>query len=339
MALVSSPFSQVCKGIRTYLDGAINGPERSKVSVVLSTPADTASSGAGDSDHRLNLFFYRFEPAGLFPDILPGETAWMRAFCLITPFAGEEDSVGPGENDLRLIGEVSRIFHEKPVFHLDVDGERYHLQVIMQPMALDQLNQLWSTQGDTVYRPSLLYEISLMPVVPVDKAVAAPLAADLGLQVQSTLAGQATTADGVPPQVVAMRPDTRLDDWAPAVALVHQGACTLSLLFRVGSAELEAFVPQVWLAGEVSASVTLCWSTWEADLGWRSILPSAPVQVPNRAIDPEQVAEAATMPAPLPFKDRAGQMLLYAERAYTRPGDGTIVHLRSNPLLITLYNG
>ncbi|MDD2463325.1 MAG: Pvc16 family protein [Desulfobulbus sp.] len=339
MALASSPLSQVCKGIRTYLDGAINGSDRSKVSVVLSTPAETASTGAGDSDHRLNLFFYRFEPAGLFPDILPGETGWMRAFCLVTPFSSEEDSVGPGENDLRLVGEVSRIFHEKPIFDLDVDGERYHLQVILQSLALDQLNQLWSTQGDTVYRPSLLYEISLMPVVPIDKTVPAPLTGALGLQLQSTLDTQAVRAAGTPPVVVPMVPDTRQADWTPAVALVYQGTCALSLLFQVGSPELATFVPQVWLAGEVGSSVALCWETWEPGQGWQPVLPSTPVLTPNRGVDPESVAEATVLPAPLPFNDRAGQMLLYAERSLVRPTDGTLVQLRSNPLLITLYTG
>lgn len=338
MALAPSPLSQVCKGIRTYLDGVINGSDRSKVSVVLATPAETASSGAADSDHRLNLFFYRFEPAGLFPDLLPGETGWMRASCLITPFAGAEESIGPGENDLRLVGEVSRIFHEKPIFELEVDGERYHLQVIMQPLDLEQLNQLWSTQGDTVYRPSLLYEISLMPVVPVNKAIAAPLAGGLGLQVQALLDAQTVTAAVVPPQVMAMAQDTRLPHWTPIVTLVHQGSCALSLLLRVGSPELSAFVPQVWLAGEVGASVTLCWETWEAERGWRQVLPSTAVQVANRAIDPEAVAAATVIAAPLPFNDRAGQMLLYAERSLKRPADSTLLQLRSNPLLITLYD-
>ncbi|MBM9613164.1 DUF4255 domain-containing protein [Desulfobulbus rhabdoformis] len=339
MALVSSPLSQVCKGIRSYLDAAVNGPDRSRVSVGLDTPAEAASSGAGDSDHRLNLFFYRFEPAGLFPDILPGETTWMRTFCLITPFAGEEESVGPGENDLRLIGEVSRIFHERPIFHLDVDGVRYHLQVIMQPMALDQLNQLWSTQGDTVYRPSLLYEISLMPVVPVDKAVPAPLTGGLGLEVLSSLDTHDVSPKTKPPLVMVMEPDVRLPDWTPAVALVYQGQCSLSLLFQVGSEALASFIPHIWLAGEVGASVNLRWETWETGRGWQKVEPATPVLVPNRAIDPDNVGIATVVPATLPFADRAGQMLLYAERSLIRPSDGATMQLRSNPLLITLYGG
>lgn len=174
MALAPSPLSQVCKGVRNYLDAQINGAGRSKVNVVVAAPADTASAGAADSEHRLNLFFNRFEPSGIFPDTLPGETGWVRAYCLVTPFAVDEDSIGAGENDLRLIGEVLRIFHEKPVLLLRVDGVDYQLQVIFQPLALEQLNQLWSTQGEAVYRPSLLYEVTLAPVLPAVKALAAP---------------------------------------------------------------------------------------------------------------------------------------------------------------------
>ena len=41
MALAPSPLSQVCKGVRNYLDAQINGAGRSKVSVVVAAPADT----------------------------------------------------------------------------------------------------------------------------------------------------------------------------------------------------------------------------------------------------------------------------------------------------------
>ncbi len=337
MALSPSPLSQVCKGLRAYLDSEINAPDRSKVTVLLATPADTASAGAGDSDHRLNLFFHRFEPAGLFPDTLPGETGWLRAFCLITPFAAEEDTLGAGENDLRLIGEVSRIFHEKPVFRLNVDGTEYHLQVIFLPMGLDQLNQLWSTQGDAVYRPSLLYEVSLTPVVPLKPAVPAPLAGRLGLGVQSTLASQTVDAPARPPEVSAMHPDTRSENWAPVIALVHEGVCAVSLLFAVGSPELGTFTPRVWAAGKPGAAVELCWQTWDVSAGWQFVLPATAAVIVDSGIDPAGAASAAVTPLPLPFTDHPGQMLLFAERTYLQ--SGSVIRVRSNPVLITLYNG
>lgn len=336
MPLAFSPLSQVCKGIRSYLDGEINGPARSKVAVVLATPADTASAGSGDAEHRLNLFFYRFEPPGLFPDTLPGETGWLRAYCLVTPFAAEEDTVGAGENDLRLVGEVVRIFHEKPVFLLNVDGEDYEIQVIFQPLALDHLNQLWSTQGDTIYRPSVLYEVSLAPVVPAVKAIAAPLAGGLGLGVQTTL-GQSTAAAPVAFDVPTMTPNIAAPDWAPAIAFVHGGACATSLALALGSAELAAFAPAVWVAGKAGETVSLRWESWDATAGWKPVAPDTPVTITSPAIVPEAAASAPTQALVLPFTDHVGQMLLYAERSFVRAADGVVLRVRSNPLLVSLH--
>lgn len=338
MALALSPLAQVCKGIRTYLDAEINAPALDKVTVVLATPAETASADAADSTHRLNLFFYRFEPPGLFPDTLPGETGWLRTFCLITPFAGGEDGIGPGENDLRLVGEVVRIFHERPVFTLNVDGDDYHLQVIFQPLGLDQLNQLWSTQGDTIYRPSVLYEISLAPVIPTKPAVPAPLAGGFGLAVQSHLGRATPDAPGRPPEVPVMAPDLTQPDWTPAIAFVHDQACAFSLAFPLSDPGLAGYVPRVWLAGKAGETVTLRWQTWDAANGWQTGA-STEVAVADTRIDPERAAGAASLPLALPFHDHVGQMLLHAERSFARPGDGTPVTVRSNPLLVSLYGG
>lgn len=345
MALATSSLSQVCKGIRQYLDATLNGPTRSKVTVTLATPSETATGAAHGPDHYLNLFFFRFEPAGLFPDTLPGETGWLRSFCLVTPFAAEEGKTGAGENDLRLLGEVIRIFHEKPVFRLAVEdealgrSEEFHLQVIYQPLALDQLNQLWSTQGDTIYRPSALYEISLAPVLPAVRAVAAPLAGDLGFAARAEM-----TLDGaaVPPrsrELPVMTPAIGREDWAPAIAFVHSGHCALSLGFALGSPELAAFSARVWLAGKPGEPVDLRWETWDAATGWQKVEPPTDAVIASPAIDPEAAAGAVTTTLALPFKNHVGQLLLYAERSYTRRADGVTLSVRSNPLLISLFAG
>jgi len=339
MALAVSALSQVCKSMRQYLDGEINAPDRSKVTVVLGTPSDTATAGAGDSDHRLNLFFFRFEPPGLFPDILPGEIGWLRTFCLITPFAAEEDSVSAGENDLRLIGEIIRVFHEKPVFILSVDDEDYHIQAMFQPLGLDQLNQLWSTQGDTVYRPSILYEISLAPIVPIVPAVASPLAGGLGFEANADMAATTPSRTGSLPEVPVTTPNIALEAWAPAIAFVHQDACAFSFSFALGSAELAAFTPKVWLAGKVGDNVGLQWETWDADAGWQRVAPATAATITSTSIDPDAASAAGTQALALPFTDHVGQMLLYAERSYTRASDGAVLSVRSNPLLISLHAG
>jgi hypothetical protein len=337
MALAPTPLSQVCRGLRSFIDGRINAPERSKVTVVIGTPADASQVGAGDSDHKLNLFFFRFEPSGLYPDGLPGETDWLRGFLLVTPFAVEEGTVGAGENDLRILGEVLRTFHEQPVLTLGIGDEDYQLQVILQPLALDQLNQLWSTQGETVYRPSALFEVSLVPVVPQTRAIPAPRVGALSLEVQDDLVMPATSIGAGGPEVPRMVPDIRREDWAPAIAFVVDERCVYSLSLALGSAELADFAPMVWLAGKGGARVELRWETWDAVDGWQPMEPAQGATIVTTAIDPDATATAPTLNTALPFDDRAGQMLLYAVREYRRAGDGTLLSVRSNPLLVSLY--
>lgn len=342
MALATTALSQLCRGIRTFIDGRLNAADRSRVNVVIGTPADAAGAGGvGDAAHRLNLFFFRFEPSGLYPDKLPGETDWLRGFCLITPFATDEDNVSAGENDLRLVGEVLRTFHEQPVLLLNVDGDDYQLQVMMQPLGLDQLNQLWSTQGDTIYRPSALFEISLLPVVPATSAIPAPLVGGLGLQVQPSTSADGTAPSGEPPLVRRLVPDIAREDWAPAITFVVANQCAFSLTFVLGSAELTAFVPQVWVAGKGGERVTLRWESWEATSGWQVVAEDPPTiaTILSVAIDPKTAADAPTRVSALPFNNRRGQLLLYAERSYRRAADGAQLTVRSNPLLVSLHEG
>lgn len=343
MALANSPLSQVCKGIRNYLDAEINAGDFSQVYFFIDTPS-AANTNKQDAKHYLNLFFFRFEPSGLFPDSLPGETGWLRTFCLITPFSHDEDNISTGENELRLIGEVIRIFHDKPVFLLSVDDQDYHLQVIFQPLALDQLNQLWSTQGDTVYRPSVLFEISLAPVVPAVKSIPAPLAGSLGLDVQATLQGRENAVTEHSPEVPVMTPTIQLADWTPAISFVHDGRCAFSFSLALNSeallgngVDLAAFAPKVWLAGKAGETVSLRWETWDNAHGWQKMEPATEVIIVSERLDPEAVATAPLTALALPFNDQVGQMLLYAEREYARPGDNVRVTVRSNPLLISLY--
>ena len=76
------------------------------------------------------------------------------------------------KNDLRLIGEVMRILHEQPVISVSngTNGEIAQLQIVPHPLNLDNLNHIWSTQGDTAYRLSVAYEMALAPI-PLTEAV------------------------------------------------------------------------------------------------------------------------------------------------------------------------
>ncbi|ABI57100.1 Pvc16 family protein [Alkalilimnicola ehrlichii MLHE-1] len=333
MALVASSVAQVCKGLAQYLGGEFDGLD-TKVHVLLGSPGDAATSEQ-DGEHNLNLFFFRFEPSGFDGDTLPGETQYLRMYCLATPFAVAEEAVSSGENDLRIIGEVLRVFQETPVFQLEADGEPFHLQVVFQTLGVEQINQLWATQGDTIYRPSVLFEVSLAPVIPQHRHVEPPRVGTLGLEVGGMAGGGTTTTAGA--TVTRMRPETGREDWAPAASLVHQGALVQSLTFAVGSDELAGFTPQVWVVGEPGTEVTLRWEVWDDQQGWQPHPGGTEVTLTEAAIHPEGLADASLHTVALPFDDRSGQLLLYAERSYPRATDGRTLLRRSNPLLITLY--
>ncbi len=330
-----SSLSQVCRNLAQQLSNGINAVDRSRIDVLLGTPAAAAPADT-DTNHRLNLFFFRFEPSGFDADLLPGETWLLRMHCLATPFCVDENPIPAGENDLRVIGEVLRHFHELPVFDLDVDGDTFRIQVIFLTLGLDQLNQLWSTQGDTAYRPSALFEVSLAPVIPQTASVPAPLAGALGFDVRARIDAGSEGIVAAPPAVPRLAPDTGREDWAPALCLVDAGACLQSVAFELGSAALAAFAPQAWVAGEPGAQVNLRWERWDAANGWQADPPLPPFALVDAAIGPDDVAGAALQALTLPFTDQAGQMVLYAERSLQR-FDGVTLTLRSNPVLVSLY--
>jgi len=334
MAIVASSLSQVCKAICTFVGNGLNDGEIS-VRVTLGNPGDAVP--AESEGHRLNLFYFRFEPFQFDADMLPGDTWYLRMHCLITPFAVLENSTSAGENDLRLVGEVLRLFHEKPVFLLTVDGEGFHVQVILQNLGLDQLNQLWSTQGDVAYRPSLLYEVSLAPVIPKSKTVSAPLAGAVGAETRADMGAEAEGLAFAAPEVRPVAVNTRPEDWAPAISFVVSGACLQSASLALGSAELAAFAPRVWIAGLPSAAVKLRWDVWDATTGWQTQTAFTAAVASSPALDPDAAGSAATVAVTLPFTDHAGQAVLYAERTYTRALDGAVLTVRSNPLLVNLY--
>lgn len=335
MAVGLSSLAQVCRSVAQQLSAGINAADRSRIDVLLGTPAAAAPTDT-DTNHRLNLFFFRFEPSGFDADLLPGETWLLRMHCLATPFCVDENPIPAGENDLRVIGEVLRHFHENPLFDLLVESETFRVQVIFLTLGLDQLNQLWATQGDTVYRPSALFEVSLAPVIPRVAALPPALAGAIGLGVRATMDATAVGIGATPPELPRLQPDTRQANWAPALCLVDGTNCRQSISLPVGSPQLAAFVPRAWVAGAAGASVSLRWETWEPASGWVAQAPSVPFAITDTLIDPDAVAGAALQTTALPFTDRAGQMVLHAERSFVR-FDGVVLTLRSNPVLVTLF--
>jgi hypothetical protein len=197
----------------------------------------------------------------------------MRVHCVITAFGIDEDvdndqtvDFSAGFNELRMLSQVMRLFQERPVMLIDGDdpGEVWHTQFIPRPLADEQINQIWSTQGDTIYRPSVVYEIALAPIEPQTLTTQAARVASVGSYADSDMsrrhapwpAGRATLFPPVPSVSV----DTGNPQWAPAILLVsgpagdRQASLTLNLEVPEGLGGLADFgsFPSVaiWIAGD-----------------------------------------------------------------------------------------
>jgi hypothetical protein len=340
MALPQSTLSLVCRSIADFLVQGLDA-NANAIRVMMGAPAE-AAPGASPTEHRVNLFFYRIEPSGFFPDLAPDEIWRIRLHCLITAFGMAEGQISAGENDLRLLGEIVRLFHETPIMNvLNLNGTQVRMDAVFHPLEIEDINHLWATQGDVAFRPSAAYELSLVPIIPKERDLGSPLVARTAAQVYGTMDARHAqfTADGQvwEPDVAVRRVSGELDDWAPAICLVYKGRCTESLRFAVGSVALTTFNPRVWVAGPQNAPVTLRWEIWDRTQGWRTAAGSRNTVARGEVLDPDQAASAVTVGFALPFKDHPGQAVLYAERSYVRGSDGASLTVRSNPVLINLY--
>ena len=346
MALPETPLSHICAQISAYVRGA-DGLNAAANNINVSTGAP-ADMGDSDDQHRVNLFFYRMEPYGFDADARSDQVWRLRMFCLISVRGIDEDEVPAGENDLRLLGELLRIFRRQPVFDAGAfDDEHIQLQVVFSPVTDEQINQIWSTQGDTTYRPSVIYEMALAPVIPAQLYVEPPLVGMLGNQAFSSMSQRYAdfSGDVRGPRVPYHLVDIDNPSWAPEICWIYQNDCAHTLSFDVDSTEFAAFTPQIWVAGDSGDTVDLVWEIWDSTDGWRSTGAPQTVTPFSNAIDPENIPPTVpstfpqdiTMPVTIPTGLNAAQGLLYATRSVTLVAGEAPIQIRSNPLLINLY--
>ena len=339
MPLGPSSLSIACASIAEFVRLGVDAAANS-VNVRIGAPTDAAATA---SEQRINLFFYRFEPSGFESSLRPDEPWRIRLHCLITAFGADEDSILAGEHDLRMLGEVMRIFRETPVMDaVDVNGETVRLQAAFSPLNTEHINQIWSTQGDTSYRPSIAYEIALAPIVPSEPFTGGPVVGSIGAEVRASEDGRHEAFGGTAasPPVIASTVDTRAPDWAPQICFIHNDECLHSLVIEAD----DAFTPMVWVAGDPSETVSLVWEAWDSS-GWSEVGTPVGVNPFTTGIDPDDIPAASppdfpvelTLPLTLAPEKNAGQALLFATRSYSPLPDDPPREVRSNPLLISIY--
>jgi len=282
---------------------------------------DHPSSAYKDEDksqHSLNLFFYRIEPGSFLSGGSNLDPIYIKMHCLITALGADDNGVvkvSAGENDLRLIGGVVASFHSQPFMMLQDDegNDVAQLQLVMIPLSLEELNHIWSTQGDIAYRPSVAYEIGLAPVPLAVAKERSPRTASVMPSVESSLTDASANLDWLP-QIKFKADDGQ---WVEGLTL--------------GSDELPADV-EVGYTGVAGTEVSFSWEVWDSVDGWQTLTlePAPTANIVDTAFN--EASSTITLAIPLAA---AGQATLYAVRSWQRP-DGSTVKLRSNPLLIVV---
>lgn len=285
----------------------------------------------------LSVFMYRVEHGAYPADGSNDDPFYVRAFCLLTAFCLPDSGgtgLSAGEKDLRLIGGALAALHKQPFLRLrDGSGQELAaLQVVMSPLAVEDINHIWATQGELPYRLSVSYELALLPA-PLAKAVArAPKVASLALsaEVQAAHAEPQSLGFIVPP----VRVPTADPAWEPALRFVgSQGGLRQALDFVEGSVPTTLDVVG---AGRPGAQVQLAWERWRSATGWQP-LATAPqtLTLETDVLDSASRFAGSVTAVPIPDFGR-GQLQLTAAREVTR-GDGATLSLRSNPLLISIH--
>lgn len=342
MAISASSLSIVCKHVFDFIGTGL-GASVNNIAMTLGAPGEEAED---TGINRINLFFYRFEPGGFDAMSHPQEPWHMRIFCLITTFGVGDTDVSAGEYELRMLGEVIRLFRETPVLSaVTSETEEVRLQAVFTPVSDEQINQIWSTQGDVNYRPSVVYELALVPIVPLARRAQPPRVGALGMEARAGQSARFAHFSGAIQGPPVRRQQVNSDDpqWLPLLSWVHNGQCAHSLALDITSPEFAAFASEIWLAGDPGESVELQWEIWD-NAGWRSAGPAVSVQVFNGEIDPANVPPAAVgfplavaNPVVIPPDQNAAQGMLYATRDVVLSPGQPPVRLRSNPLLLSLY--
>ncbi len=245
------PDPSILSEIALQLGDAMNTGLSGKPQVRIGPPSE-AKSGNSAQEPLINLFLYRFEPSGFYPEATVGDPLHMRIHCLVTAYgsqqttsngSGSETIIGAGEVDLRLLGAVVQHFHESPVRDIifrrtnpvttQEEEIRTTLQIVLQPLSSEEINQIWSTQGSAAYRASLAYELALAPITPWTPRLSAPPV-------------DAARVEIVPPPVTTPPPPATGTSVGPALNRISDVEMTQ---IEQGKATPPEFPPELSFAG------------------------------------------------------------------------------------------
>ena len=367
MDLPKPSLAEICLQICDHINnlGAVppNDVDSSWAQVEVITGAPGANLiDANLSTNTLNLFFYRFKPAGFNAGAGTGDIHWMKVFCIITAFGFDEseDKNLAGINELRMLSEVMRLFQEEPIkIFRDINDKDWHVQFIPKPLADEQINQIWSTQGSVIYRPSVVYEIALAPIEPKKPAIQPIRVASIGTVVGSGVNNRdSSSSDTQPdfhfPLVPTISVDISNPQWAPIIVILteenNKRQASLNLNLKLNEPNFNNFPSiDLFIAGDDSKKIRIVGQLLQSSINntnpsqWQDVTPIENINADVQKININQLP--LTVDTHLD-KDKLNQwtnsnstndsfkLQLFAERKVMI--NEVAFFIRSNPILINI---
>lgn len=152
-----------------------------QLNVEIANPAQFHPRAADADAHLVTLFLYRIEPDHAALLSTPERGMAVRLKVMITVYGGQADGVEEsiGTLEMRILSHIMRLFMEQPKLGPIKVKETLPLGPIAafvtqgvtveaQQLSLDmeEVNHIWTTQGDTPFRTSLVYSFNYALVVP-----------------------------------------------------------------------------------------------------------------------------------------------------------------------------
>ncbi|MBL4658873.1 MAG: DUF4255 domain-containing protein [Alcanivoracaceae bacterium] len=334
----------------------------SEVNTITGVNVITGAPGVNliDADiitNTLNVFFYRFEPSGLNAGAGIGDIHWMKVFCIITAFGFDQsdDRNLAGINELNMLAHVMRLFQEEPIkIFKDINDKDWHIQFIPRPLADEQINQIWSTQGSLVYRPSIAYEIALAPIEPEIPTAQAVAVTSIGTVVGTNINNRDTSWPNAQPNFLPLSASVDITNpqWAPIIVILTGGRnnrrASLNLNLKLKDINN---IPSIdlWIAGDESEDINIVGQLLKTSSNdtkankWEEIILIKSIKADVQKIDlnelPLTVVTILEQNSLNPWigidtTHDSFKLQLFAERQIVR-GD-TKIKIRSNPTLITV---
>ena len=165
--LSPTTLSMVARALRTHI--AAN-TEIQEMNVLLGHPASVQL--VNETDPHLSVFFYSVYPAANSADLRPEEPLDTIVRCIMTPLAKNPtngaNQISSGEEDLRILGQVITCMHGWRLLLVNDMNEKPVCSVEIIPLELnaDKLSKIVPTQPEGGFRPTIAYELSLIPLFP-----------------------------------------------------------------------------------------------------------------------------------------------------------------------------